>query len=92
MGGDLPMLSSSDALDIGSSNMGLFWGTTFYVLGAGVVSIGCAALSYCNICCGLVATPLGGLIGIQPASSHDLEVPWERGLRLYRGLFLPLAF
>ena len=63
------LLSSSDALDIGSSNMGVLWHTFF----VGAVSIGAAVLSEGNVNCTSAASSLMGLTGIYPASSHDLD-------------------
>ena len=61
------LLSSSDALEIGSSNMGIVWHTFF----AGVLSMGAAVLSEGNTNCASTASSLMGLIGIYPASSQE---------------------
>ena len=63
------LLSSSVALDIGSSNMGVLWHTFF----VGAVSMGAAVLSEGNTNCASAASSLMGLTGMYPASSHDLD-------------------
>ena len=54
------LLSSSDALDIGSSNMGVRW----YAFFVGALSMGAAVLSERNTNCAFTASSLMGLIGI----------------------------
>ena len=61
------LLSSSDALEIGSSNMGIVWHTFL----AGVLSMEAAVLSDGNTNCVSIASSLMGLIGTYTASIQD---------------------
>ena len=70
------LLSSPDALEIGSSNMGIVWATFL----AGVLSIGAAVLSEGNTNCVSIASSLTGLIGIYPASFQDSALDFSLSL------------
>ena len=70
------LLSSSDALEIGSSNMGIVWHTFL----AGVLSMGAAVLSEGNTNCVSIASSLTGLIGTYPASFQDSVLDFSLSL------------